>query len=200
MNISQGSKSAFFGHGKLCFLGQTAVRPSIFRSTILIALIFTTILLLFGFGCAVGDNQNAGSDDPKAQCIAARGGELGPDVIEKSTPAERSHLLSCALSVVVGEADQSKAERDRLLVKKQKVCDAILSKTIDLKFVDEDGNHLLHYVVLSYLPEQWKVNAVGKLMDMGIDTLQSNKHGNTALDLAKLRGAVKVARMLATKP
>lgn len=83
---------------------------------------------------------------------------------------------------------------------KRPICDAISSKDIDINYVDSNGNHLLNYVVLSYMPEKWKVDAIHKMIEMGIDVNHSNKSGKTALDLAKFKGEVKLARMLETKP
>jgi len=159
--------------------------------------IVAAILIYSGLGCAGGDNLKQHYDYRDGQCIAASAGELSPQTLENISSTDRSFLLSCALSVVIGEADRTEAERDRLIQKKQKLSDAILSKSIDIEFVGHCGNHLLNDVVLSFLPENWKLDTLRKLLDMGADLDHRNKYGKSAMDLARFRGQEKITRFLA---
>jgi hypothetical protein len=170
---------------------------SIVISGIITVFIVAAILIYSGLGCAAGDNLKQHYDYRDGQCIAAGAGELSHETLENVSSTDRSYLLSCTLSVVIGEADRTKEERDRLIQKKQKLSDAILSKSIDIEFVGHEGNHLLNDVVLSFFPEQWKLETLKKLIDMGVDLDHRNKHGKRALDLARFRGQNKIAKFLA---
>ncbi len=184
---------------RFCFFSHASNMSDILKPVKIATLVVAAILVFSGLGCAVGDKPIMQYDYGSAQCVAASNGELSPGAFENLSATDRSFLLSCALSTVVGEADRTRKERDRLVSKKQELSDAILSKDIDIGFVGREGNHLLNDVVLSFFPEQWKVNTLKKLIDMGADVNHRNKHGKNAADLAKFRGQDKIAGLLTAK-
>ncbi len=198
-----------FLHNRMILFRSGASRQDLFRCAVnkcgivkslnISVLIASAIIVLLGFGCAVGDDPKRNYDYNDPMCVAAGAGELKPETFENVSSTDRSFLLSCALSVVVGEADRTMEERGRLINKKQKLSDAILSKSIDIEFIGHEGNHLLNDLILSFFPEKWKIETLKKLIDMGGDVKHRNKHGKNAMDLAKFRGQEKIVKLLSAE-
>lgn len=160
------------------------------------------VILLFIAVQACGAEEKSAPLDvaDDAQCIAARNGELDDKILQKVIAENNAHLnaqlLDCAVQVTIGEADTSKEMRRKVLANKQKVANKLLTKNLDVGYVNEYNNTLLMTVIQSFFDDEWKLSTAKKLIDLGVDTNHVNKYNNRALELAKIKKAEDLVKLL----
>lgn len=153
---------------------------------------YTLYAAVAGFGCAVVSAEPKPSSNIRTdQCVAASRGELDLSIVDYDNPEKNAYLFNCAVAVFIPDpspiSGESKSNEQRMDEKKRrtKIADFFLSKEMDANFRNEYGDTLLMSVVLSFLPDEWKVGAMKRLIRKGVDVEAKNADGDTVLDMAK---------------
>lgn len=134
-------------------------------------------------------------------CDKARSGNFENKSIKANDPHINSYLLECAVGPYVHEVSLKNGphksdQYDFVNRNKQKTADYFLSGPLDLSHKDDGGRNILMSVVVSYMPVAWKEKAITVLLKRGVDLAEKDRNGDTALDLAKIRGDAQVVKFL----
>lgn len=156
------------------------------------------LIAILATACA-HSNERQAREYPAQLCEQAKRGQLDIKSAPSADPHINSYLLDCAVSVVISEVSmQSGAHKGNKTVKDQKkaIADHFLSQPLDLSYRNDDGDNVLMSVITSFLPDPWKEKAVVTLLGKGVDLKETNKNGDTALDIAKFKGNKDIIKLL----
>jgi ankyrin repeat protein len=151
------------------------------------------VCLIFVLLTGAWTSGYSGTND---QCFEAQIGQLDIKQINYSNPSKNAYLLDCSFASDVGEVDQTNAEVERKRRNKRRVAQFLLSKNIDIKYINKYGTTLLDSVILSEQPESWKLKIVKLLIKRGVDVSHRNSAGYTAIDYAKFANNKKIVEHL----
>jgi len=151
------------------------------------------VCLIFVLLTGAWTSGYSGTND---QCFEAQIGQLDIKQINYSNPSKNAYLLDCSFASDVGEVDQTNAEVERKRRNKRRVAQFLLSKNIDIKYINKYGATLLMAVIITEQPDEWKEKTVKLLIKRGVDVSQKNIYGKSAIDLAKIEKNKKIVEIL----
>ncbi len=134
--------------------------------------------------------------DRDSQCDYAMRGELDINAYKSGDSKFNSHLLNCALAIIVPLPAESKALVQDRTEKKLEIAGFLIEQNLDVEYKDETGSTLLMVLIISYMPSDWKLKAAEILLLKGADIDAKNSYGKTALDLAEFSGDPKMIELL----
>jgi hypothetical protein len=164
---------------------------SFYRVKILISHLILILIIL--------DYNNTHADNVKSiesTCLSMRLGTFEINSIINNSAHTNSILFSCAISVVIGEANQTKEQAILLNKKKEQIADTIWRKGIDAHYTNEDGENLIIALALSYLSEDWRVDKIKQLINQGVNPNCKTLGGFRALDYARDRDDKRIIAIL----
>ncbi len=154
----------------------------------------TLLFIAFALTAHIAESNNAKA--LSQQCEAAMFGELKISAVDNN-PSHVATLIDCAFSVLILEpSTNAQTQTAAANKRKQYLIDQLLQKKFDPQFVGENKDTLLMKATLSYLEPKWRLNAIKQLLAQGVDPKAKNVQGQTALDLAKIRGDQQIALIL----
>jgi ankyrin repeat protein len=168
---------------------------SIHKKTLLI-LGFFMLLPACGWG---GGGMTVNEQNNVELCNKAKNGVLDINAIDLNSPQQIAYLFNCAVSVRIGEADESRQKYLDTQKNKMHIASVLLVKGVDVSYVNDDGDTLLMTVVISFLPDEWKYKTSQSLISKGVDIKHKNLNGDTALDLAKFKKDKAIIKLLDNK-
>lgn len=153
----------------------------------------SSLIGLFSLVASCSAEPTAGPNEAllKKQCGLIAEGEILPENLTVGTAAQNSYLLNCSVAVTVPSVSKvsgEQSENDRAAKKARKLTlvNRLINEELDLNFVDEQKNTLLHNLALSYVDKSWKLEAARKLLALGADKNAENNFGDTALQYAEV--------------
>jgi ankyrin repeat protein len=140
-------------------------------------------------GCSFSsDEGNIPIGDRGSLCDSAMQGELKIKKYRLDNANLNSYMLNCALAVIVSYPDESKESVQVRREKKLQIADYLLAQDLNPNYKDESGGTLLMAVIISFMPDNWKLKAAEALLLKGVNIDTTNMYGKTAYDLAKFSG------------
>jgi len=121
-------------------------------------------------------------------CAQATAGNSDIDGIGKLSSSANSYLLDCTLIPLISEVTlsmTSSSSTENIDVKKVELAEFFLSGELDYEYQNDNGSNLLFSVVRSFLPLEWRMNAIAELVTSGINPGARNDFGKTAMEIAK---------------
>ena len=118
-------------------------------------------------------------------CIRISKGEVAVSDLPTQEATRNSFYLDCALLPFIGTVKVTQVERDTAQIAREKNAAYLFTQDIDPHYIDQDGNALLHIIILSDLKEEDKLTWIKKLVSEAADTNYMNSHGHEALQAAK---------------
>ncbi|VAW62758.1 hypothetical protein MNBD_GAMMA08-2957 [hydrothermal vent metagenome] len=147
------------------------------------------------------ENSSPIALDLEKLCDKAMFGKLNLSYVKKLPSTSVSYLFDCAITIVVHmpDEDPKSIQIQNLNKRKIEIADALLSLGIDTGYKDETGSNLLISVIVSYIPEKWKIKFIKILVSKGCSIKENNKYGKSAFELAKNRNEIKIIEALTGK-
>ncbi len=157
---------------------------------------FVALFLFAGCVNSLGHTQKDEAAERKELCYKASYGDLSVSQIDTSNQEENAFLLNCAVSVIVPMLNESKKIALERNSKKVNLANSLLALELDVNYVDETNTSLLMSIVISYMPQPWKLKTTQYLLEHGAKLNFVNEYGKSALDLAKFRQETELVKLL----
>ncbi len=139
-------------------------------------------------GCAYSSEKDFfDSDRKKAQCDHAMYGKLDTSLFDSGDPQFNSYVFACSLAIVVPLPNESRISVKNRIKRKLEIADFLMTKNMDVSYKDETDSTLLMTVIISFMPDEWKLDTAKVLIQKGCDVKAKNSYGKTAIILARNR-------------